>query len=524
MIGRRKRKPYCFIIISLCALLGVISDLSLVSWTQQRLSSHDHPQLRTVNSYSGAHNISITPSGLEQLELAQIIEMTGGVQVDSPTISLDNSSKLAPTIFEYNDQELPSSNTKSDSYLLFVEINEQLSSNTLKFFQLSYFSALWNLKMVEPWINIHTTYLSTLPSLSSQPGLPFFDLYNKTEVEKMLTKCFNPNLPQQLRTYFKFHTFSETLIHSSREIMIVRFMVKKWSLSKDMGECADISGKEIHYVMKTLNTRVKGVIIEAQEKWDQNVSFTVWKTVCITAIPGVPFSMKNATDYIQTQQVLKQKEKNVDLLVVIISWRKVKNGPVDNYYYYYFDPNFHFKSKHCEYRGLPHASIVLAATDQMLEELGMSGPFVGVYARTEKLGQLDVHSPGYIKECLNTFYKALEVIEARYGLNRSRIILVHDNSKYGSRSLKNPKNAPLLHRSVNILTKLESAGISSTHFAPEQHPGFPQHRAFVAAVEQELLSRSYVLLTLGGGGFMMNVKGRFLQRQKVERLYTLCLS
>ena len=49
------------------------------------------------------------------------------------------------------------------SFLTFMEMDEQLSSNAAKFLQLSYFSALWNLSMIEPWIEADTNFLSSLP-------------------------------------------------------------------------------------------------------------------------------------------------------------------------------------------------------------------------------------------------------------------------------------------------------------------------------------------------------------------------
>ena len=51
---------------------------------------------------------------------------------------------------------------------------------------------------------------------------------------------------------------------------------------------------------------------------------------------------------------------------------------------------------------------------------------------------------------------------------------------------------------------------------------FLQCRAFVAAVKQEFLSRSHVLVTMGGGGFSINVWGRFTARQSKKRLHVLC--
>ena len=67
-------------------------------------------------------------------------------------------------------------------YLFFIELDEQLSQNTVKYLQLCYFSAVWNLSIVEPFIYSDTEWLSSLPPVSKDHNmLPYFDLYNTTE-------------------------------------------------------------------------------------------------------------------------------------------------------------------------------------------------------------------------------------------------------------------------------------------------------------------------------------------------------
>ena len=53
--------------------------------------------------------------------------------------------------------------------------------------------------------------------------------YNKTAVEKSLTKCFNSNLPKESQMKFVFHTLNKALIHSPRDVLIVTFKSTKWT-------------------------------------------------------------------------------------------------------------------------------------------------------------------------------------------------------------------------------------------------------------------------------------------------------
>ena len=399
------------------------------------------------------------------------------------------------------------------SFLTFMEIDEQLSSNTAKFLQLSYFSALWNLSMVEPWIDPHTNFLSSLPPTDKSLTLLFFDLYNMTGVENRITRCFNDNVPPQRRKKIHFHTLSEALIHSPRDVLIVKFTRNKWSETKEMGECSAISVNETQKVTQALNSNVLKVKDKAQEIHGPNFFFKIWRTLCITAIPRVPFSMHNATVFIERQLAEKRKEKKGGAMVVLPSWNKIKS---EHPYGYYYDPNFHLSGGKCYYTSLPNSHLVLTGAERMQKELQFSQHFIGVYARTERISHLD---DGLIEDCLSKFCEILEDAEKIYGIPRSRVVLVHDAGKYGSNTFnKNERN-----KSDGILEKLQSLKIQTKYYDPKLHKDLPQHRAFVAAVEQEFLTRSHVFISLGGGGFQMNVMQRFEWKQSVDRRYPLCM-
>ena len=114
----------------------------------------------------------------------------------------------------------------TDSYLGVMEINEQLSSNTVKILQLSYFSALWNLSIVEPFIASDTCHRSTFPHAGKRDML-FFDLFNKTRIERQLTECFSTYLPKTSKKQIHFHSLNDALIHSSRDVLIIQFMTSR---------------------------------------------------------------------------------------------------------------------------------------------------------------------------------------------------------------------------------------------------------------------------------------------------------
>ena len=405
----------------------------------------------------------------------------------------------------------------SDMYLGFVTIDEQLSSNTEKFVQLSYFSALWNLSMIEPWIEGSSNHLSSVPPPASKQTLLFFDIYNKTRVERRLTQCFNEYLPPAQRKDFHFHSLNDALIHSSRDVLIVRFMKQKWSHAKEVGDCSNTSGATLlmQQVQKVLNSIVLKVKDEAQAARGVNFTFKAWRAVCITAIPRVPFSIQQATEFIQSQLEAKQRLTGTGATVVISLWMKVKNTSSRDYYY---DPTFKFSPSYCGVETLPFSDLVLTAADRMQASLKLSQPYIGVYARTERMGWGERGRSGFIDRCLHKFLQVLIYVEKVFNISRSKIVLVHDAGPYGS----NTFDPALQQRSAYILHKFQALKLRTVHYDPKQYKDLPQDRAFAAAVEQEFLSRSHALVAMGGGGVMRHTVGHFMAKHSPNRTYLLC--
>ena len=409
---------------------------------------------------------------------------------------------------DVNSEQKETPPAASNAFLGFLDIREQLSSNTFKFLQLSYVSAVWNLSMVEPRIDVSSARMSNLPPVK-RPQILLFDLYNKTAVEKSLTKCFNSNLPKESQMKFVFHTLNEALIHSPRDVLIVTFKSTKWTDTMGNGECDSISSEEKKNVLNVLNHHVQRVKDEAQKIHGQDFTFKIWRTVCITAVRGVPFSMKNATIFIQQQLVDKQRGTNRSATVVLPNWTEIKSI---NPHHYYYDPNFQFNETFCQLVGLPHSCKVLIAAERMMERNGFSERFIAVYARTERI----VRDKGKAwKQCLNKLPELLKNVTKISKIPRTRVVLVHDAGKYGSNTIDY-----LIRRESHKI--LESLKLRPVQYDPNLNKDLPQNRMFVAAVEQEFLSQSHILVTLGRGGFVINTKQRFISRQAVERVYSLC--
>ena len=403
-------------------------------------------------------------------------------------------------------------------YLFFIELDEQLSQNTVKYLQLCYFSAIWNLSIVEPFIYSDTEWLSSLPPVSKDHDmLPYFDLYNKTAIAKSLTKCLEPNLAKEKQKEFKFHKIDEALISSPREVLVLRFMRTKWSKEKgwSCGVCDDISSEVKKTALDTLNTRVHEVEERAKEVHGEQYTFQVWRTVCIDAIHFVPFSIDDALSCIQKHLDQKQEQ---GVSVVIEQWEKVVTYRTNVYYYC---PKFIFDDHYCQNNSLPHTPLVLSTVDEMRLMYNLTGNYIGIYARTELLGRKEHDTPGIMLKCFKKLMNKVTNFRRLNNIPLSHVVLLHDAGKYGSKSFSAgiSKNKGAMERAKRFLEMFKSNNISTVNFNPEVRKDLPQHRAFVAAVDQEFLSQSYGLMAIGGGGFMRNVKERFAARNGRESHY-----
>ena len=474
------------------------------------------------NSYDSGPKLQGMPSNASNPSTSGILSNPKPLPVDKSyegapsNLRLSSDSSEPATSNPPVDQsieEMPSLVSDRGRYLFFMEIDEQLSANRDKFFQLCYFSALWNFKMVEPWMDKNSEYLSSLPKTGKPQSPLYLDLYNRTALPLILTKCYNSNLPQDRQKDFMFHTMSEAMMYSPREILLIRFITNSHSWKKGKnGICDNISGDIRQRALKALNAHFQEFKKRNGNTHGQSADFQIWRTICISSIPQTPFSMKNATAFIQKQLEERQKQGSADVSIVINSWRKVKWVTSR---YYYFDPHFGFHIQNCPYHILPHGPKILSAVDRMQRAFNLSDYFISIYARTERIAMKGTQ---YMEDCFQKLPVVLKNATTLYGIPQSRVVLVHDAGTYGSHSF----SRSLKGKSSKLVKRIQSLHVRAVHYDPTKNKDLPQHRAFVALVEMEFLARSHVLITMGDGGFASEVRSRFVKMHSGKRLHNLC--
>ena len=208
-------------------------------------------------------------------------------------------------------------------YLGVVSIGEQLSASTQNFIQLVYMSMLWNLSIIQPVVN-ELNHFSSIPP-SSGKHIPFGYLFNMTTVAKKVQNCFHK--PGD----FYFHRLDEALIHSSRDVLVLSFMVSHMTV--ELEECNDRSESTVKGIIVKLNSHVEKVKDQAREIHGDKYLFRPWKAVCVKVIPKVPFSVSKLNSFLKDLMQRKRNKTKTGVMVVIPYWRKVKN--TKSHYYYY---------------------------------------------------------------------------------------------------------------------------------------------------------------------------------------------
>ena len=412
---------------------------------------------------------------------------------------------------EYNKEEMGpnpahrnASVTSSGAYLGVVSITEQLSANTKNFIQLAYMSKLWNLSIIYPVVT-ERSQISSIPHSYSRHTLPLGSIFNLTNVSKRLQKCL------EMPRGFYFHSLNEALIYSSRDVLVLRFMVS--GMSVGIKECSQQSKNTINDVMKTLNYHVEKVSEEARAVHGDGYRFHMWKVICVRASPSIAVSVSKLSSYLKNLVARKRKEYNTGVMVVVPQWRKFK--PIRSGYYYY-DPHLVYNYTACGIESFPHSDLVVKAAREFYKSLSLLQPCIAVYVRTERLIQTDNKQRGHINRCLQKFRLVLERVKVMFQVSHKNIVLVSDVGPHGSNTLRGSRKA------YSIMSRFKSWNIYSAHYDPKSYKDFPQLNVFVASVEKEFLSLSDVLITIGWGGFQESVADHFKARHSADRLFVLC--
>ena len=422
----------------------------------------------------------------------------------TPRMSRDtqwSSSRTPPALSPKPSPEL---SARERSYVLSLDIAQQISGALHGYTDLATLGALLNLSTVEPYTV--STSLVGVPNVKQQLGqtaLELSEIYDFDMLKSVLKTCSESNDHQMSN----FETF---LKRASREVIFV-YMLTSLNIGKRF---SFTSNRTIIAIDKRGNVTQKA--LERLNRWAVHVSpsnssgFHVSHAFVIDAQPKKALHLSEILDVLGPA-IRRNVARLGSATVLLNNWEGIHNKP-DSANFYYIPE---FVQRHCRssiYK-VNHSQSVVNTAQFFAQSLrdNYTKTRIGVHIRGERL--LNLHQESFVI-CLN---KLKDLINS---YNDSQVRLIHDLSKYGTRTCFGL--CELLR--YFFASKISELDWPSVHFYPDVYTHIPHNPAFVAAVEQEYLSRMDVLVTVGSGGFQTSTITKFMQHADRNRnhLYKIC--
>ena len=441
-----------------------------------------------------------------------------------------NESEWRPVVMNESDRvravainESVLDTTRERGYLIALDIPEQTSGAINDILQLYIFSRYHlNLELIEPFVSGSRVLLLPQPQrlreskFSSLPTLSTY--FNNSYMLNNFKKCFDFDR-------LHFHTFTDFLIHASRKFVFVRFIInsntaRSLKVFEDVSKC-NMSTKSAE---KQLNFFVEQVKEKAMENFGPSYLFKGIYSVCVKAFPSQPFSLHKVAHFIRewmnTQMPPSSKHFVPHFSVVVLEWHGSDNKRGS---YFYYDPSLRESnfSGPCKWDYAPHTAYVLKAAEAMVQESGLSQPFIAVHLRTERVSQPETRygKRGFMDQCINTFKNLLAKVTKERKILLKNVVYVHDGGEYGSHSM-NPQRKKAFDY---LVSKIANLGVRNIQYTPKNDTMYIDE-GLSQFVEQEFLVSADVLILLGYGGYQHVLTQRFLRKTggNKNNLYHIC--
>ena len=387
------------------------------------------------------------------------------------------------------------SNGSTLGFLLPLVIEQQLMGGMAGYFQLVKVASLLNLSIVEPYYQ--NTFLTGAPKVN-HPALKLGSMYDLNHIRSIF-KVQIPNLNVVNFEYF--------LERASRQVLFLTFYVSK-DKPGDRKVVKNLCSDEHTAAMTRLNKWVYHVL---QKNSTQVTPFNCSQAVIVDARPKHPLPLSEITEVLGS--IIKSHAKKYSVVTVILKmWRFIHTRGDTKYFYVIPD----WKDINMEdFYHVKHSETVINATLEFSQTMNRAQPVIGVHIRGERLLRRDTDFTHCLRE-LSNFLRDGYIANA----TDDKVHLFHDLGEYGTMSCR--LNCSDI--GSNIVTQIKQLGFPIVYYDPTKFKSYPTHRAFVALVEQEYLSRVDVLVAVGFGGFQKGIVETFLKYNggNSENLHRIC--
>ena len=387
------------------------------------------------------------------------------------------------------------------SFIVVLEYADQLAGATLRFAQLLYLTAKWKRNGVDPFVLGSGLGIPRKANLDNL--LHFSDIYNLSSLEVCVGNT-------------TISSFEDFLVKSTRELVWLNF-VKGKKRDPSIYDCTgNWSAVTIEKAFNVYLNRVKNKAILEHGK---NYKFRLVKAVCVEA----QYSGFSLDDLERAVSVTAGSEHERTPTVVIPSWIGLSNQP--GAYDFYVKDNLHWPLEAealCNVDTLPRTPLILEAADEFKKSRSLSGPFIGVHIRIEKLMKRDEQQDGYLDNCVEKSGDVIQGVMRKYNVTSKSVIALNDYSDYGTFVCRGGPRSKCINLRNKITKRLESWGVRTVSYDPALF-NKPRHKGFVSLVEKETLSSADYLVTVGGGNYQIGMEHLFVKKHGGdEKLYRLC--
>ena len=393
--------------------------------------------------------------------------------------------------------------SQGDPYIVAFRYADQLGGAILRFAQLLYLTAEWKRNGVDPFLLGSGLGIPSKANLDDL--LHLSDIYNLSSLEVCVGNT-------------TISSFEDFLVKSTRELVWLNF-VKGKKRDPSIYDCT--GNRNAVTIEKAFNVYLNRVKNKAILEHGKNYKFRLVKAVCVEA----QYSGFSLDDLERAVSVTAGSEHERTPTVVIPSWIGLSNQP--GAYDFYVKDNLHWPLEAealCNVDTLPRTPLILEAADEFKKSRSLSGPFIGVHIRIEKLMKRDEQQGGFLDNCVEKSGDVIQGVMRKYNVTSKSVIALNDYSDYGTFVCRGGPRSKCINLRNKIIKRLESwgTGVRTVSYDPALF-NKPRHKGFVSLVEKETLSSADYLVTVGGGNYQTGMEHLFVKKHGGdEKLYRLC--
>ena len=390
---------------------------------------------------------------------------------DMDTGVIDSLGNVTESLILVREEKPEQHHAVTYRLVISLKYSEKMTMATTNMYMLSRFAAEWKANITLPFVE--GEYLSGIPY---PQVLPLDYLYDVNRLNEMNAKY----------DILQFVDYEFFIRNSTRRVFYFHiYYFDQGGTGPVVEACTNTN--EIQGFNDTLATLNK----EAQKRKLSKFSLSLSKCCKVrSSQPTLP------EDFIKGCEINTTKE----FTIVINDWRGYSGDKKKTFRI--VAPKYHNLNKRPDY-DLPHSKYVINNAVALVKKLAHGEQFIGVHIRAQKM---------QLRHTANKDYDHIKCVRDMANLVQ-QLKRNHTDTKhtlyFGDFYVKKYK------------TLFKELNIHVTHYDPKVFNGV-KNAAFIAQVEQNVVSRATILVLCGGGSFESTISHRFRKNNPNGKEYRIC--